>query len=71
MTSDWRASCMAVSALLGEPLDDVLLCMGGVNDSNASVLLRDLRARSRVTRARAIARVVADVVVALEELRLT
>jgi hypothetical protein len=67
MNTDWQPAFIAVSALVGEPLDATLLALGG---NEQEKLLQGLRAPSRETRAVAIARVAAEVVMALDRLRL-
>jgi hypothetical protein len=53
---DWESSFLAVSALLGEPLDASLSAAGDATTAEARELLRSLRAPSRDMRSRAIAR---------------
>jgi hypothetical protein len=68
MNRDWQPAFIAVSALVGEPLDATLLALGGGDPQEK--LLQGLRAPSRETRALAIARVASEVAVALDRLRL-
>jgi hypothetical protein len=68
MNTDWQTAFIAVSALVGEPLDATLLVLGG--GEGQGKLLQGLRAPSRETRARAIARIASEVAAALDRLRL-
>jgi hypothetical protein len=67
MNRDWQPAFIAVSALVGEPLDATLLALG---ENEQEKLLQGLRAPFRETRAVAIARVAAEVAMALDRLRL-
>jgi len=67
MNTDWQRAFIAVSALVGEPLDEALLVLGG---GEQEALLPGLRAPSRATRAVAIARVASEVAMAVDRLRL-
>ncbi|MDP9151301.1 MAG: hypothetical protein M3O36_15365 [Myxococcota bacterium] len=67
---DWQAAYLAVSALLGEPVDEALLHVDPASRAGAEEVVRELRSSSRHARGRAIARIVSEVVVALDALRL-
>jgi hypothetical protein len=67
----WQVGFAAVSALLGEPADDVVAAMGGqVAAGGAAHWVRGLRAAPREERAREIARAVAFLVADLEKARI-
>ncbi len=70
MTGEWRLAYLAVSALLGEPDCETLLAVDAASPGIPPDSLRGLRSSSREARARAIARVVSDVVLALDAARL-
>jgi hypothetical protein len=67
---DWEAAFFAVSAILGEPLESSLAAAGEPTTGGATELVRALRGSSRERRARAIARVVSQVAVDVEAMRL-
>lgn len=64
----WRDGFVAVSAVLGEPLELTLAAVGEAEVSPA--LLAGLRSPSKESRARALARTLTTVVVQVEALRL-
>ena len=66
----WQEAFLGVSAVLGETLEESLGALGENAAVHASRLLRGLRSPSRDARAQAIARAVAPVAVALDEMRL-
>ncbi|HXN31420.1 MAG TPA: hypothetical protein VN894_06135 [Polyangiaceae bacterium] len=66
----WQEAFLAVSLVLGEPLEESLSAIGEGATLRAPLLLRGLRSSSREVRAHAIARAVAPVAVALDEMRL-
>jgi hypothetical protein len=68
MNTDWQPAFIAVSALVGEPLDAISLVLGGGEAQEK--LLQSLRAPSRETRAVAMARIASEVAIALDRLRL-
>jgi hypothetical protein len=51
----WEASFIAMSAALGEPLDDVTEALGDAAAANAADVLRGLRSKNRSTRATSMA----------------
>ena len=61
MTDGWQRSFVAVSALLGEPLEIVAAALRSPCPE-ARATLRALQSPERLARARAIAQVAADVV---------
>ncbi len=67
MAIDWKTSFVAVSAILGEPLETTLESLGEADEVCATPLVRALRGSSREARARAIAGVLTKVVAALPE----
>jgi hypothetical protein len=67
---DWESAFVAVGVLLGEPLEVVRASLGPTIPPSASRLLNRLEAPSRESRAQALARVLADVAVALDDARL-
>jgi hypothetical protein len=69
-TRDWEAAFFAVSAILGEPLESSLASAGEPTTSAGADLVRALRSSSRERRARAIARVVSQVAVDIDAMRL-
>jgi|HubBroStandDraft_2_1064218.scaffolds.fasta_scaffold361029_2 hypothetical protein len=66
---DWESAFIAVGVLLGEPLEVVRASLGPTIPPSAARLVGRLEAPSREARAQALARVVADVAVALENAR--
>ncbi len=65
----WEASFVAVSAIVGEPAVAVASALGDAGLANAAQLVRALEAPSREARARALARAVSDVVLAIDAMR--
>ena len=65
MSSDWKASFVAMSAILGASLEETLAALEKPEDATATQLVRTLRSAPREGRARAIAGVLAEVVAAL------
>jgi hypothetical protein len=65
----WEASFVAVSAIVGEPAVAVASALGDAGMANAAHLVRALEAPSREARARALARAVSDVVLAIDAMR--
>jgi hypothetical protein len=61
---------LAVSALLGEPLEQSVAAMGDAGAVNAADLLAALRSSSRQARARAIARALSEIALDLEAMQL-
>jgi hypothetical protein len=69
MNARWEPSFVAVGALLGEPLDAIAAAIGE-GSVHAGDLLHALRSRDREMRARAIAKVVAEIAVGLDSVRI-
>ncbi len=67
---DWQAAYLAVSALLGDEVEEALVSVQEPSRVGAAELVRELRSPSRHARARALARIVSEVVVALDAMRL-
>jgi hypothetical protein len=68
----WQQAFLAVSAVLGEPLDDALASLGGagVIRPEDEAFVSGLRSASREVRARCIAQGVAAVASAIDAARL-
>ncbi len=69
MSERWEPAFVAVGVLVGEPLEALEAALGEAGEPHATRLLRVLGSASRETRARALARVVSDVAVAIDSLR--
>lgn len=67
LDADWEAAFLAVSALLGEPLD---VAASALRDGGARALAGPLGSASRQVRAAAVARTVAGLIAELESARL-
>jgi hypothetical protein len=65
----WETAFVATSALLGEPLEAIVLALGPSAEPARS-LIGALQSPSREIRARALARGVAEAIVAVESSRL-
>jgi hypothetical protein len=65
----WEAAFVAASAIAGEPASAVASALGDAELARAADLVRALEAPSREARARALARAVSDVVLALDAMR--
>ena len=70
MSADWQTAFVAVSVLLGEPITEVASALTETASSAASELLEKLGGVSREARARALARVLSEVALAIEDARL-
>jgi hypothetical protein len=78
MSATWDTSFVAVSVLVGEPVDSVARTLGASASAPAIELLRKLgegagdiaAATSREARARALARVISELAVAVDAMRL-
>lgn len=70
MSAPWEPSFVAVSAILGEPLEDVVAALGDASVERAAEILRGLRSPTKSVRARALARVVSEVALAIDRARL-
>jgi hypothetical protein len=69
-TRDWEASFLAVSALLGEPLEASIAAVGDVTTAAGRDVARGLRSTSREARARAIARAVSQAALDVDAARM-
>jgi hypothetical protein len=67
MTVEWKTSFVAMSAVMGEPLEDALATLEDAGDVSATPLVRTLRSSPRDERARAIAAVLLRVVSSLPQ----
>jgi len=65
----WEPAFVAVSAIAGEPPEAVASALGDAGMAHAASLVRALGAASRDARARALARAVSDVALALDAMR--
>jgi hypothetical protein len=70
MSASWDTSFAAVSVLVGEPVDAVTSALGDAASPQATALLGKLADASRDARARALARVISEVAVAIDAMRL-
>ncbi len=66
MPGDWKASFVAMSAVVGVSLEEALTSLMGTEEIEATHLVRTLRSAPREARARAIAGVLAGVAAALD-----
>jgi hypothetical protein len=66
----WAETFLGVSAALGEPLEESLQALDPAGRQLAADLEASLRSPLREVRARSIARIVAEVVIGLDEMRL-
>lgn len=64
----WEASFIAMSAALGEPLDEVSESLGEAGVAHAADLVRGLRSKNRSTRATSMAAVLALVAAELDRM---
>jgi hypothetical protein len=67
---DWEQAFIATSVLLGEPIEAIRASLGPSLPVGATRLFVRLEAPSRDARAQALARVVADVAMAVDVARL-
>jgi len=65
----WETAFVALSAIAGEPADAVASALGEAGTAHGADLVRALTASSREARARALARAVSDVVLAIDAMR--
>lgn len=65
MSSDWKASFVAMATIVGASLEETLASLEEPEDAATTQLVRTLRSAPREARARAIAEVLAGVVAAL------
>ena len=63
---DWQEAFVALSSVLGEPLDATLASLDGKESKAAAALVASLRSTSRAARAEAIARVATEIAKDLE-----
>ena len=70
-TREWEAAFFAVGAALAEPLESSIASIGEPTTSEGADLVRALRSHSREQRARAIARIAAQVALEVEATALT
>ncbi len=68
MNERWEPAFVAIGAIAGEPLEVLTAELGDSGAAHAADLLQALRSTSRDTRARALARVVSEVAVAIDAL---
>ena len=68
---DWQSAFLAVSVLLGEPLDVAQAALAGGETAGARETARELASSSKATRARAVARVTAAILASLDAARPT
>jgi hypothetical protein len=66
----WEPAYLAVSAVLGEPLDSAVACLRDGGTAHAAELLKALRSPSREARARALADAISDVALAVDAMTL-
>ena len=69
MSEGWEGAFVAVGAIAGEPPEAIASALGDEGVARAADLLRALASPSRETRARALARAVSDVVLAIDASR--
>lgn len=67
---NWQPAFIAVTALLGEPLDTVREALGTPVGARGARLFTRLAAPSREARAEALGRALAEVATAVEDVRL-
>lgn len=70
MHTRWEIAFVAVSALLDEPLEAIVEALDDTGRAIASETLRALASNTREERARALARALSEVAVAVDALRL-
>jgi hypothetical protein len=64
---DWQSGFLAASALLGEPLDVAVASLAGRETAGARELVRELSSADKASRARAVARVAAEIMASIDE----
>jgi hypothetical protein len=69
MSERWEAAFVALGVVAGEPPEAIASALGDEGAARVADLLRALAAPSRETRARALARAVSDVVLAIDASR--
>jgi hypothetical protein len=65
----WETAFVAVSVIAGEPLDVIARAIGETGMARAAEVVRALGSTSREGRARALARAISDVALAIDALR--
>jgi hypothetical protein len=71
MSIRWEPAFVAVSALLGEPVETIVSVLGDDGAVHARSLLVALQSPSRETRTQGLAKSLVDVALDLDRLRLT
>ncbi|MGO9836774.1 MAG: hypothetical protein ACLP1X_21475 [Polyangiaceae bacterium] len=66
----WESAYLAISVVLGEPLDVVVAALGAARTAHARELIDALRSPSRETRAHALAHAVSEVARAVDAVSL-
>ena len=66
----WEAAFVAVSVIAGEPLDAIGTALGEAGMARAGEVVRALGSTSKEVRARALARTVSEVALAIDASRL-
>jgi hypothetical protein len=66
----WEAAFVAVSVIAGEPLDAIGTALGETGMARAGEIVRALGSSSKEARARALARTVSEVALAIDAARL-
>jgi hypothetical protein len=64
----WESGFVALSAVLGEPLEDIADAIGEAGMANAAAVVRGLKSRSRASRATALAAVLAGIAAELDRM---
>ena len=67
----WTPAFVAVGTLIGEPIEAIASALEAPDREPAADLLRALKAPSRDVRARALARVLTEVAIAIEAVKPT
>jgi hypothetical protein len=66
----WESAYLAISVVLGEPLEVLVAALGDEGTARATDLIQALRSPSRETRARALAHAVSEVARAVDAVSL-
>ncbi len=66
----WESGYVAMSAALGEPLEESIEALGDEGLARAAELIRGLKSRSRASRATALAAVLAAIAADLDRMAL-
>ncbi len=67
----WQQVFVAMSAMLGEPVDEIVAALGDEHAARCGALLEALRAESRQVRARAMAQHLAAVAADVDAMELS